>query len=257
MEQRKADDFTVVPEYDTLYTSCDFELCFWLSKFVHEIKKKDGSEYPPNTRYQIFAGLQRALRENGLPELDIFRNPRYKLFQDSMDSRIKTLTRPGLGVNVNQAKPISGDEEKILWSKGLLGEDDPRTLVNTLVYLFGKCFSLRSGEGHRERRFSQLEVIEGDLVERKRLKYTSFAEKNYVGGLQHRKGKAKVVEHHENIVNPERCVVRLYKKYVSKCPNDVIGSSVFYLNPKRKWSAVNEIWFTRSPIGKIFEICSY
>ena len=157
---------------------------------------------------------------------------------------MKTLTHTGLGANVKQAKPISGDEEEVLWSKGLLGEDDPRTLVITLVYLFGKCFSLRSGEEHRELRFSQLEVIEGDLVKRARLKCTSFAEKNYVGGLQYRKFKAKVlkvVEHHENIVNPERCVVRLYKKYVSKCPNDVIGGSVFYLTPKRKWSAGDEV----------------
>ena len=127
-----------------------------------------------------------------------------------------------------------------------MGEDDPRTLVNTL---FGKYFSLPSGEEHRELRFSQLEVIEGDFIERTRLKYTSFAEKNYAGGLQHRKVKAKVVEHHENIVNPKRCVIRLYKKYVSKCPNDVIGGSVFYLTPKRKWSAGDEIWFTRSTIG--------
>ena len=51
-------------------------------------------------------------------------------------------------------------------------------------------------------------------------------------------------------MNPERCVVRLYKKYVSKCPNGVIGGSVFYLTPKRKWTAGDEIWFTRSPIGK-------
>ena len=86
LEQRKADDFTVVREYDTLYALCDFELCFWLSKFVHEITRKDGSQCPPNMLYQICAGLQRALRENGLPELDIFRNPRCKLFQDSTDS---------------------------------------------------------------------------------------------------------------------------------------------------------------------------
>ena len=64
------------------------------------------------------------------------------------------------------------------------------------------------------------------------------------------KVKAKVVEHHKNILNPERCVVSLYKKYVSKCPNHVIGGSVFYLTPKRKWSASDEIWFSRSPIGK-------
>ena len=96
---------------------------------------------------------------------------------------MKTLTRTGLGVNVKQAKPISGDEEEILSSKGPLDEDDPRTLVNSLVYLFWhtKYFSLRSGGEHGELRFSQLEVIEGDLVERTRLKYTSFSEKNYAG----------------------------------------------------------------------------
>ena len=43
LERRKTDDFTVVPEYDTLYKLCDLELCFWLSRFVHEIKKKHGS----------------------------------------------------------------------------------------------------------------------------------------------------------------------------------------------------------------------
>jgi len=32
-------------------------------------------------------------------------------------------------------------------------------------------------------------------------------------------------------VNPERCVVRLYKKYVTACSSDVIGGSVFYLTP--------------------------
>lgn len=73
LERRKADGFTIVPEYDTLYTLCDLELCFWLSEFAHEIKQKDGTENPPNTLYQIYAGLQRALRENGLPEFDIFR----------------------------------------------------------------------------------------------------------------------------------------------------------------------------------------
>ena len=48
----------------------------------------------------------------------------------------------------------------------------------------------------------------------------------YAGGLQYPRVKAKVVEHHENIVNPERCVVRLDMKYISECPNHVIGGSL-------------------------------
>ena len=46
------DDFVVVPEANLLlFTICDFELCFWLNKYVYEIKKKDGTFYPPLTPY--------------------------------------------------------------------------------------------------------------------------------------------------------------------------------------------------------------
>ena len=99
LEQRKADDFTVVPEYDTLYTLSDLELWFWLGKFFHEIKKKDGSEYPPNTLYQICAGLQRGLKREWFARVGHF--PKFEIYsKSSIDSRIKTLTRTGLGVNV-------------------------------------------------------------------------------------------------------------------------------------------------------------
>ena len=48
-----------------------------------------------------------------------------------------------------------------------MGEDDPTTLVNTLVYLFGKYVSFRSAWRRTQRApFFTIEVIEGDLVER-------------------------------------------------------------------------------------------
>ena len=34
--------------------------------------------------------------------------------------------------------------------------------------------------------------------------------------------KSRKKLHHENIVNPERCVVRSYMRYITKCPDDVI-----------------------------------
>ena len=49
LEKRENDDFIVVPQAHLLFTICDFELCFWLNKFVYKIKKKDGTFYPPNT----------------------------------------------------------------------------------------------------------------------------------------------------------------------------------------------------------------
>ena len=95
--------------------------------------------------------------------MEMFRDSQYMLFQDSLDSQIKYLTRSGLNKQWKQAKPIT-EEDNILWSKGLLGDNEPKMLVNTLVYLFGKFFALCSGEEHK---FDIcLEVIEGDEEER-------------------------------------------------------------------------------------------
>lgn len=39
-------------------------LNFWLQRFVVEIRRQDGTNYPPNTLTQILSGLQRYLRNN-------------------------------------------------------------------------------------------------------------------------------------------------------------------------------------------------
>lgn len=133
ISSRQEDEFVVAP----------------VAEILHTIRKQDGTYYPPNTLYQICVGVQRYLRENGFEDLNIFQDSQYKAFQDSLDARMKNLTRSGLGITVKQAKPILEDEEEILWSKGLLGDSNPKTLVNTLAFLFEKYFALRNGEEHR------------------------------------------------------------------------------------------------------------
>ena len=120
LPQNSADLFTQVPSAELLHTICDFELCFWHSKFVYEVRKKGGESYPPKTLYQMCVGIQRHLRDNGLAGLEIFKSPDYQLFQDAIDSEMKRLTRKGVGVVTKQAEPITPHEEEIMWEKGVL-----------------------------------------------------------------------------------------------------------------------------------------
>ena len=62
----------------------------------------------PNT-----VGIQRYLRENGDAGMYIFRDLRYKLFQDSLNSKMRCLTSSGRGKQRKQAKPLTEEEDEI------------------------------------------------------------------------------------------------------------------------------------------------
>ena len=218
------------------------ELNYWLSKFVLETRKANGDHYPPDTLHIICSGLQRFIRETR-PEINLFKDPVFAGFQRTLDSEMKRLRSHGMGVKKKQAEPITAEEENLLWEGGLLGEENPQALLDTMLFLCGIHFALRSGEEHRSLQLSQFELVvpkEGCA----RLIYTENYSKNNQGGLQHRKVKPKCVTCYANERNPGRCLVRLYQVYLSHRPADI---QPFYLTPLRKKKS--ETWYSKVPVG--------
>ena len=123
------------------------ELNYWLSKFVLKARKADGGQYPPDTLHVICSGLQQFIREIR-PEINLFKDPAFAGFQRTLDGELKWLRSLGLGVKKKQAEPISIEEENLLWERGLLGEDKPQALLDTIFFLCGIHFALHSGEEH-------------------------------------------------------------------------------------------------------------
>ena len=118
---------------------------FWLSRFVLEIRRRDGERYPPASLYQLCCGILRYLRAAGRAEVNIFEQAEFHTFRATLDSEMKRLNSTGQYIHKRRAEPITVEDENVLWEVGLLGTTSPIVLLCTLVYMVGLYFALRSG----------------------------------------------------------------------------------------------------------------
>ena len=169
------------------------ELQHWICAFVLEIRKKDGSEFIPNTLHHICAGIMRYLRTNGMPELDIFKQAGFSRFRMVLDSEMKRLQASGIGTVQKKAEPITFEEEEILWQKKILGDSTPQSLLDTMLYMNGLYFALHGGKEHRNLRYkpSQIRLLETP-GERPYLMYIEDVSKNHPGGLKVEKSNRRL-----------------------------------------------------------------
>ena len=90
---------------------------FWLCRFVCEVAKKDSSQYPPNTLYQICCGLMRAvnwrLRSINEPEVNFVTDQIFSRFKAVLNSQMKELQSTGM-YQVRKAQPISCEQESCI-----------------------------------------------------------------------------------------------------------------------------------------------
>ena len=66
-----------------------------LPKFVAEVCKSDGGLYRPNSVYQIYCGLSRALKSANRIDIDIFNSPKFLQFRETLNVCMKDLKVSG------------------------------------------------------------------------------------------------------------------------------------------------------------------
>ena len=103
MQWRNAEDpDNPVPE-DLLVNGTAGTLNYWLSLFVLETRKKDGSQYPCRTLNLLLAGLKRHMRAVNPYCVDIL-DPQFAGLCGVRDNVARELRRAGIGASVNTLK---------------------------------------------------------------------------------------------------------------------------------------------------------
>ncbi len=215
------------------------DIAYWLKKFILEIRKADSEPYSPDSVYSIFAGLNRSLKLSGRGEIGILRDPIFAECREVLENEMSRLQATG-NFTRKSSTSIGIMEENTLWAKGILGDHSPQALVDTLLYYFTFYFGIRGGEHRRLRHYpSQIQLFEPS----EGVPYLLYNEDGSKNAKNHQ------LIHYRNTDNPERCLVRLYKLYNSKCPQDR-PNNAFYLRPVARLKYIGDpMWYENSPIG--------
>ena len=132
-------------QFENEMVGCDLEyfititvdsLIFAMRRFITEVRKLDGSDFPPKTLYQIVLCVQFHLETLGF-NWKIIDEETFKEIRFTLDNVMKMRTSLGVGISVKKADIITKMDEDILWSKGVLGTDSPEKLLFTVLYVVG------------------------------------------------------------------------------------------------------------------------
>ena len=230
-------------------------LCESLCKFIPEVTKiRDGSDYPGKMLYEMIVSIQKYLQQNNIP---------WKLIDDLkfinartvLDNVMKERACNNVGLVKKKAELITLEHEEHLWKTGVLGQDTPDKLRDTVLFLLGINLALGAGDEHHDlhrtsaNKLSQLSFERDPNTGKRCLVYREdTVTKTNDGGLSHLKKERKVVWIFPSS-NINRCLVRLVDKYVSLCPE--VGPKNkpnFYLRSLEKTNPAQ--WYGVQPIGK-------
>ena len=103
------------------------------------MRKKDGSEYPPKTIYQLLTGLLRHMCAlNPLcPNFLDTDNQAFASLHTAIDNVFRGLCSSGVGASSKSAEVFTKEEENHLWDTKVLGTESPKSLLQT-VFLLAK-----------------------------------------------------------------------------------------------------------------------
>ena len=114
------------------------DLCFAMCRFVREVKKLDGSEFPPNTIRELVVMIQMYLHENNV-FWKLYNEQEFVHLKNVVDNTMKERHSEGLGVR-RSSDIISLSQEDKLFNSGILGESSPLQLLRTVIYMIGLLY---------------------------------------------------------------------------------------------------------------------
>ncbi len=224
------------------------QLCQTLCKFILEVRKETGEDYPKETLLDIVCNIQMYFHQHSRM-FKFLSDPEFVSVKNTLDNCMKELTKQGKVRQKKAADPLTLQDQKKIWESEILGDKDLETLVNTVMFLLGTHLSLRAVQKHKNLKVDLVVIKYDPKLKLRFLEYKEVQSKNNQGGLHSIYQQQKCVPVYENVQKPERCAVKLFEQYLSRRPQfDPKCSRDLYLRLLGKTPKTN-IWYSCQPMG--------
>ncbi|XP_053403213.1 uncharacterized protein LOC128558312 [Mercenaria mercenaria] len=127
------------------------------SCFFSAVRKRDGSEYEPDTISAIQNSLDRHLKENKV-KFSIKRDEGFSHSNRVLESKRKSLKSQGKGNKKLRADPLTAEEIEMLHKQNILGSATPESLLHTVWINNGVFFGLRGRQDHTNLLWGDIEL---------------------------------------------------------------------------------------------------
>lgn len=105
----------------------------YLANFVLSVRKKDGADYEPSSLRGMISSIDRKLkRQKYAYKIMSDSGAEFQLTRDALKAKQKFLKKAGKGNKPRTAQPITDDEINLLHERGLLGDSNPTSLLNSM-----------------------------------------------------------------------------------------------------------------------------
>ena len=209
-----------------------------------QLRKKDGTNYEPDSLRTMLGALDRYFRNAGY-NFRIIKDKEFTECRQVLNGKAIELREMGMGKRKNKADVLT-EEEEIMWSKGVLGDGNPKSLNYTIFYMTSQQFGTRGRQEHHQICIEDLKFVKSPGTgETEYIEWVEGLTKTRQGGLCK---KDRRVPQRMFAVGGDRCPVRLMEKLISKRPATKKMSGPLYLTPLQHFQG-KDVWYTLSPVG--------
>ena len=138
------------------------DLNYCLKFFIADVRKVNGSKYPPKTLKVLFAMVQHHFNYELKKPWSLFIDKEFLDARRVLDAEMRLSAKEGNVKQVKRPEIITSQDEKELWDRNFLGDDNPKKLQHTFIFMSGLICGLRAASEHYDLRYGEQFFVDGE-----------------------------------------------------------------------------------------------